>query len=212
MPDQGQVRHERKGMPVYGNHSHRADGNGAFHNTRPMHHPVRHLVTIAALLAASAVMAETTERPWYVGAALGKTQVEDFSSNSVRHDFILGWRLLSFLAVEASYINLGRFEDASAPDPLLLINGFGGALLGFLPINDRVSAIGRFGLHKLDIEHNYEGYEPKLARIVGVGAEWTLRERLAVRLEFQHIAGITDRHANGKYEAIGLIAGVLYHF
>lgn len=177
-----------------------------------MHKPARYLVAIAALLSASAVMAEPPERPWYVGAMLGKTQVEDFSSNSMRYDLILGWQPLSYLTIEASYINLGKYVDASAPDPLLRIDGFGGALLGFLPINDRVKATGRFGLHKLDIEHGFEGYEAKLARILGVGAEWVLQDRLAMRFEFQHIAGITDRHANGKYEAISLIAGVLYRF
>jgi hypothetical protein len=177
-----------------------------------MHKPARYLVAIAALLSASAVMAEYPERPWYIGAALGKTKVEDFSSNSVRHDLILGWQPLSYLAIEASYINLGKYVDASASDPLLRIDGFGGALLGFLPINDRVKATGRLGLHRLDIEHGFEGYEAKLARVVGVGAEWVLQERLAMRFEFQHIADITDRHANGKYEAISLIAGVLYRF
>jgi hypothetical protein len=177
-----------------------------------MHKPARYLVAIAALLSASAVMAEYPERPWYIGATLGKAQVEDFSSNSMRYDLILGWQPLSYLAFEASYINLGKYVDASASDPLLRIDGFGGALLGFLPINNRVRATGRFGLHKLDIEHGFEGYESKLARIVGVGAEWVLQERFALRFELQHIADITDRHANGKFEANSLIAGVLYRF
>jgi len=106
--------------------------------------------------AASAVMAEYPEHPWYIGAALGKSQIEDFSSNSMRYDLILGWQPLSYLAIEASYINLGKYTDASAPDPLLRIDGFGGALLGFLPINDRVKVTGRLGLHRLDIEHGFE--------------------------------------------------------
>jgi hypothetical protein len=177
-----------------------------------MHKPARSLVAIAALLSASAVMAKSPERQWYVGAALGKSQIEDFSSNSMRHDFILGWQPLSYLAIEASYINLGKYVDESAPDPLLRVNGFGGALLGFLPITDRMKAMGRLGLHKLDIEHGFEGYEAKLAGILGVGAEWVLQERLAMRFEFQHIADITDRHANGKYDANSVIAGVLYRY
>ncbi len=177
-----------------------------------MYKTARCLVVIAAFLSASAVMAETPEHPWYVGAALGKAQVEDFSSNSMRYDLILGWQPLSYLAIEASYINLGKYVDASAPDPLLRIDGFGGALLAFLPVNDRVKATGRLGLHRLDIEHGFEGYETKLARILGVGAEWVLQERLAMRFEFQHISGITDRHASGKYDANSLIAGALYRF
>lgn len=150
--------------------------------------------------------------PWYIGAAFGKSQVEDFSSNSVRHDFILGWRPLPNLALEGSYINLGRFDDATAPDPLLLINGFGGAAVGFLPLGQHVELLGRYGLHKLDIEHNYEGYEPALARILGLGVEWSLPERLAVRVEFQAIYGISDRHSLGKYQAVSLIAGLFYRF
>jgi len=203
---------ESRGDPVYGNHPHRTDGKRTFHSANTMHKPARYLVAVAAFLSAPAVMAEYPEHPWYIGAALGKAQIEDFSSNSMRYDLILGWQPLSYLAIEASYINLGKYTDASAPDPLLRIDGFGGALLGFLPINDRVKATGRLGLHRLDIEHGFEGYETKLARILGAGAEWVLQERLAMRFEFQHIADITDRHANGKYEAISLIAGVFYRF
>lgn len=172
----------------------------------------RYLVTFAALLTASAAMAGPPEHPWYVGLVLGKSQVEEFSNNDVRHDFVLGWQPLSYLAVEASYINLGRHEDASAPDPLLLINGFGGAMIGLIPVSERRSLLVRLGLHKLDIERNYEGYEPKLARIVGLGADWKPRDRLIARLELQHIADITDRHANGKYEALSLLAGLYYRF
>ncbi len=170
------------------------------------------VVVLAALLTACAARADLAEHPWYVGVALGKSRVEEFSSNSVRHDFILGWQPLPHLAVEALYINLGRYEDASAPDPLLLINGFGGAVIGLLPVSERRSLLVRLGLQKLDIEHNYEGYEPKLARIVGLGADWMPKDRLIARLEFQHIAGITDRHANGKYEAVSLLAGLYYRF
>jgi hypothetical protein len=177
-----------------------------------MHKSVRYLAAIAAFLTASAVMADSPERPGYVGLALGKSRVEEFSSNSVRHDFILGWQPLSHFAVEASYINLGRYEDASAADPLLLINGFGAAVIGLLPVSERRRLLVRLGLHKLDIEHNYEGCEPKLARIVGLGADWMPNGRLIARLEFQHIAGITDQHASGKYEAISLLAGLYYRF
>jgi hypothetical protein len=149
---------------------------------------------------------------WYVGVALGKAEVEEFRSNSVRHDFILGWRPWRYFGVEGSYINLGRYEDPTAPDPLLLINGFGGAALGLLPLDERRTLLVRYGLHKLDIEHDYEGYEPALARIVGLGADWMLPKQLTARIEFQSIYGITDRHAAGKYQALSLTAGLFYRF
>ena len=149
---------------------------------------------------------------WYVGAALGKSQVEDFSSNSVHHDFIIGWRPWRHVGFEGSYINLGHYENRNAPDPLLLINGFGGAIIGLLPIDSRRLLLARYGLHKLDIEHDYEGYEPALARIVGVGLDWILQEQITGRIELQAIQGITDRHAAGKYQAVSLTAGLFYRF
>ena len=168
--------------------------------------PVLCLTTGLALAA----HANPTGSPWYLGLALGKTQVEDFSSNSVRHDFIVGWKPGRHVGLEGSYINLGRHEDAAAPDPLLRVNGFGGAVLGLLPLNDRSTVLARFGLQKLDIERNYEGHETEPARIIGLGAEWKLADRWTVRGEFQSLYGITDRHAAGKYQALSLTVGLFY--
>jgi len=151
-------------------------------------------------------------RSWYVGGVLGKTQVEAFSSNSVRHDLILGWQPWRYLGFEGSYINLGKFTDRNAPDPMLRINGFGGAALGFLPVHERVTLFARYGLHKLDIETDYEGYEPALARIVGIGTDTRLADHLTARFEIQSIYGITDRHASGKYQALSAMLGLFYLF
>ncbi|MCK7576770.1 MAG: hypothetical protein MZV65_13350 [Chromatiales bacterium] len=66
---------------------------------------------------------------------------------------------------------------------MLRIDGFGGALVGLLPLDDRTALLARLGLHKLDIEEGFEAYEVKLARIVGVGAEWSPAGPLVLRLE-----------------------------
>jgi len=149
---------------------------------------------------------------WYLGAAVGATQIEDYESNSVRHDFIIGWRPWRYLGFEGSYINLGRFKDPGAPDPILRVNGFGGAALGIIPITDRYTILAGYGLHKLDIETGYEGYEPALARIVSLGAETTLTQSVVARIAVQAIYGITDRHAHGKYQAVGGVMGLFYRF
>ncbi|MCK7576771.1 MAG: hypothetical protein MZV65_13355 [Chromatiales bacterium] len=39
-----------------------------------------------------------------LGAAAGKSAVEDYSSDDPRYDLILGWRPFRHLALEASYI------------------------------------------------------------------------------------------------------------
>lgn len=137
---------------------------------------------------------------------------EDYSSNDLRYDLILGWRPFCHLALEASYINLGLYENRSGPDPVLHIDGFGGALLGLLPVGDHTTLLARFGLHKLDTERGFETYEVQLARIYGIGAEWSTDGPLALRLELQGVYGIHDRHANGTYQATSLAAGALYRF
>lgn len=148
----------------------------------------------------------------YLSTAAGKSVVEDYSSTAIRYDLMLGWQPFRYLAVEAGYINLGRHDNPGSPDPVLRIDGFGGALVGLLPVSDRTTLLGRLGLHKLDIEEGFEAYEVKLARIVGVGAEWSATGPLAFRLELQGIYGIHDRHASGTYQAASLTVGALYRF
>jgi len=172
----------------------------------------RWLVLVLAFGAAAPAHGDSGNESWYAGLALGKSQVEDFSNNGLRHDLIIGWRPWRYLGLEGSYINLGKHKDINAPDPVLYVNGFGGAALGFLPINNHQTLFVRYGLHKLDIEHDYEGYEPALSRIVGFGCDWMLPRRLMGRVEVQSIYGITDKHAHGKYQAVSLVAGLFYRF
>ena len=172
----------------------------------------RWLVLVLTFGAAAPVHGDSGNDSWYAGLALGKSQVEDFSNNSLRHDLIIGWRPWRYLGVEGSYINLGKHKNIVAPDPVLNINGFGGAALGFLPIDNRQTLFVRYGLHKLDIEQDFEGYEPALSRIVGFGSDWALPGQLMARVEVQSIYGITDRHARGKYQAVSLMAGLFYRF
>jgi len=149
---------------------------------------------------------------WYAGLALGTSQVEDFDSHSIRHDFILGVRWNRYFGMEGSYINLGKHENAEAPDPVLRINGFGGAAIAHWPFDDHQELLLRYGLHKLDIERGFEGYEPALSRIVGLGYEHDGPEHIAWRLELQGIYGLYDRHASGKYQAVSLVAAGFYRF
>jgi|MudIll2142460700_1097286.scaffolds.fasta_scaffold00149_5 hypothetical protein len=168
------------------------------------------LVIIATLTAAA--RADDDPTGLYLAAAAGKAMVEDYSTNDLCYDLFLGWRPFRHFALEAGYINLGLHENPSGPDPVLRIDGWGGAVLGLLPLDDRTTLLARFGLHKLDTEHGFEAYEVKLASIYGVGAEWSTEGPLALRLELQGIYGIHDRHANGTYQAASLTVGALYRF
>lgn len=160
----------------------------------------------------AAVHADEGSTGLYLGAAAGKSVVEDYSSNDLRYDLILGWRPFRHLALEASYINLGKHENPSGPDSVLRIDGFGGALVGLLPLDDHTKFLARLGLHKLDTEHGFEAYEVQLAKIIGVGAEWSATGPLAFRLELQGIYDIHDRHAAGTYQAASMTVGTVYRF
>ena len=172
----------------------------------------RWLVLALAFGVAVPVHGDSGGKSWYAGVALGKSRIEDFSTNSMRHDIILGWRPWRYFGLEGSYINLGKHKNIAAPDPILRVDGFGGSVLGFLPIDNHQALFIRYGLHKLDIETGFEGYEPALSRVVGFGSDWALPRQLMARVEVQSIYGITDRHAHGKYQAVSLVAGLFYHF
>ena len=172
------------------------------------------LLGVLAVFAALTTTAGADDDPTglYFFAAAGKAVVEDYGSNDLRYDLMLGWRPFRYVALEAGYTNLGLHKNPSGPDPVLRIDGFGGAVPGLLPLDDHTPLPAPLGLHKLDTEHGFEAYEVQLASIVGVGAEWSTGGPVAVRLEAQGLYGIHDRHANGTYQAASLNVGALYRF
>jgi opacity protein-like surface antigen len=213
-----------------------------------------------AILSMIAVTASAQERGFYVGAELGQSTIDSdkrgldnslvaaFDSlglsvlnatSSVNEDaftygLILGYQVLPYLAIEASYIDAGAFEykargtvtdgissvdarldlDGSAKGPTL-------SALGILPIGPW-SAYGRIGVFFADVDYDVTlsaggdsaSLEPSSSSenfLWGVGAgysngEWT------TRIEYQQINDLGDNDVAGKADAARIVLGAVHRF
>lgn len=217
----------------------------------------------AALLAACATTPALAadERGFYIGADLGEGSVDidraalddlvadilgDFglgisgassevSESAFTYGLILGYQILPYLAVEASYVDLGDFEykargtltDGETPvDGSLAIQpsakGPTLSALGILPFGGGWNVFGRVGAFFADVDYEVvasaEGVSESQSRseseqnfMWGVGGgyragPWTLR------LEYQQIMDLGDEDAIGETDANRIVLGAIYQF
>ncbi|WP_300749938.1 OmpA family protein [Janthinobacterium sp.] len=187
-------------------------------------------VMAGALLAAQAAQAQDNtfinpdwaNSAWYLGAGVGQSRatideprlraslaangetVTGFSKDQrdTGYKLFVGRQLNSYLAVEAGYFDLGKFDFKSTTSGNGVLNGetgFRGVnldLLGQLPLSQRLSLLGRVGMHytKTNTEFsgnrllgsaNTQASERKLNAKLGLGLEYKFSEALALRGEVE---------------------------
>ncbi len=99
------------------------------------------LAGIIALLAQPAVAADNG---FYLGASVGQSGIEisdiddmDFSGGDTAYKLFVGYRILTFLAVEGSYVDFGAPDDnlgANLGTVEADVNGFDAFAMGMLPL------------------------------------------------------------------------------
>ena len=109
-------------------------------------HRVGVLIALAAALAVLAVPASASDNGFYLGASFGQSEIKiedlvedggtvDFSASDTAYKVFAGFRFLTFLAVEGSYVDLGSPEDEIADGTLRAdITGYDAYAVGFLPL------------------------------------------------------------------------------
>lgn len=165
-----------------------------------------------------AVNPEWADSAWYVGAGIGRAQASvdeerltrslmAGGANSVlirsderdtAYQVFLGRQLSKNFALEGGYFDLGQFGFNATALPATTLNGqvgFRGVnldLLAQLPLSQRFSVYGRFGMQYAKASAHFSGNrlfgvtdpersERKLNPKVGLGLEYKLTEALAVR-------------------------------
>lgn len=157
------------------------------------------------------------------------------SEDGFSYGLILGYQFLPYLAVEASYVDVGRLEyrargtvsdgistaegrygmDAEAKGPTL-------SALGILPFADYWSVYGRLGVFFADVKYEQSltidgasgsasdsSSSENLFWGVGAGytqASWTLR------LEYQQYMDLGDEDVAGEADASRITIGAIYSF
>jgi len=187
-------------------------------------------VMAGALLAAQAAQAQDNtfinpdwaSSAWYIGAGVGQSRatideprlraslaangetVTGFSKDQrdTGYKLFVGRQLNQYLAVEAGYFDLGKFDFKSTTSGNGVLNGEAGFrgvnldLVGQLPLSQRLSLLGRVGMHysKTNTEFsgnrllgsaNTQASERKLNAKLGLGLEYKFSEALALRGEVE---------------------------
>ena len=187
-------------------------------------------VMTASLLAAQAAQAQDNtfinpdwaNSAWYIGAGVGQSRatideprlraslaangetVTGFTKDQrdTGYKLFVGRQLNQYVAVEAGYFDLGKFDFQSTTSGNGVLNGqaaFRGVnldLLGQLPLSQRLSLLGRVGMHYTKTNTEFSGNrllgstnthasERKLNAKLGLGLEYKFSEALALRGEVE---------------------------
>ncbi|OEZ89144.1 outer membrane protein A precursor [Janthinobacterium sp. HH106] len=159
---------------------------------------------------------------WYIGAGAGQSRatideprlraslaangetVTGFSKDQrdTGYKLFVGRQLNQYFALEAGYFDLGKFDFKSTTSGNGVLNGqavFRGVnldLLGQLPLSQRLSLLGRVGMHYTKANTEFSGNrllgstnthasERKLNAKLGLGLEYKFSEALALRGEVE---------------------------
>jgi opacity protein-like surface antigen len=201
------------------------------------------------------------ERGFYIGADLGQGSVDidraalddsisdilgdigigisgassEVSESAFTWGLIAGYQILPYLAVEASYVDLGEAEykvRGTLTDGVTSVDGSvsikpsakGPTLsaLGILPFSSGFNVFGRVGVFFADVEYDVSATTGEVSDsrtpsqseenfMWGVGAgyragQWT------TRLEYQQIMDLGDEDAIGESDADRIVLGAIYQF
>ena len=182
-----------------------------------------------AMLAAQAAPADETfinpewaNSAWYIGAGIGQSRatidqqrltrslgaggasVTAFSTDErdTGYKLFVGRQLNRYLAMEAGYFDLGKFNFRSTTSDNGTLNGEAGFrgvnldLLAQLPLTERLSLLGRAGANYAKTSTHFSGNrlnavtganasERKLNAKAGLGLEYKFSEALALRGELE---------------------------
>lgn len=222
---------------------------------------IRTLLGVTTALLLTSVSSFAQDRGFYVGADVGQGSVDsdkrgldnslvaafdqfgvtvldgssEVSEDGFTWGLILGYQIFPFLAVEASYMDFGKFEykargtltdGVTTTDGAFRLNASGKgptvSALGILPFANTWSVYGRVGVAFADVDyqaHLTVGNESaSLSQssssesfLWGVGLGYT-SSQWTTRIEYQQINDVGDDDIAGKADASRIVLGAIYHF
>ena len=122
----------------------------------------RYILCLVAILAVAAIPAAAADNGLYVGASIGGSSIKvsefdeelgelNFSGGDFAYKLFAGYRFMSFLGVEAGYVDLGSPNDSVGDDinARIGVDGWDAFAVGFLPIGP-VDVFAKLGLVSWD--------------------------------------------------------------
>jgi outer membrane protein OmpA-like peptidoglycan-associated protein len=170
---------------------------------------------IALALASGPLLAGN----FFVGTTLGEVEINDYELESVSTDLddsdfgyrlFAGWRFNRYLAVGASYVDLGELQASgdSIDEPnftdTIEADAMEAWVAAFLPIGDRFSLFGTVGAFNWDQEVTYaddngtfNGSTDGTDMTYGVGANYAVTRRIGVHAAYSWYPDVGDLDETG---------------
>lgn len=212
---------------------------------------MRHIIRISLLGAALACSALPAQAQWYVGASVGQSKAsfrgtsqadqlldlgfEDAATTlddkDTAHRLYGGYRLHRHLAVELTYVDLGKSSIHSTVVPTGLLDasvrtsGAELSAVGLWPLADRFTLFARAGtlaartrasyssggsVRLIEGERNQTKRSTKL--MYGAGATYDFTPNLGMRVEWSHYDKLGNDLTGGEFNARVLSAGIQWRF
>lgn len=126
---------------------------------------------------------------WYAGAGVGQAEYDGLSDEGTSMKLFLGYSFSPNGAFEFAYVDTGEGEeDTPFGDFEVSTDGFEISAVGFLPVNQSVSFLGRLGLYNWDAEAELggaSGSDSGTDLTYGFGVQFELSKAAALRGEYQ---------------------------
>jgi OmpA-OmpF porin, OOP family len=205
----------------------------------------------AAITTTVLLLSAPTSAQWYLGANAGSSKISfnnaaqadpfidlgfdsatttsDTSGTGVR--LFGGYQLHKYLALEAAYVDLGKFGfrtdvmPAGALNGNMKISGLELAAIGTLPINERFGVFARAGAFSSETKTSYSGSgsvevltgaETQKKRRTqvsyGAGATFNVSKNISVRGEWSRYTKLGDALTGGQTDANLYSIGLVYRF
>lgn len=206
---------------------------------------------VAAIALSGLVVAAPSYAQWYVGASVGKSDIT--FNNAAQSDQFLdlgftnpstvsntkdtgyrafgGYQLHKYIAIEAAYVDLGRFSFRTDVTPRgslsgsTRIDGFELSALGTLPIGDRFGLFARVGALAGQTKTSYTGSgsietliggdsqrRRSTELVYGAGAMYHINQNLSVRGEWSRYDKLGSVLTGGRTNANLYSLGLVYRF
>ena len=206
---------------------------------------------VAAIALSGLVGAAPSYAQWYVGASVGKSDIT--FNNAAQSDQFLdlgftnpstvsntkdtgyrafgGYQLHKYIAIEAAYVDLGRFSFRTDVTPKgslsgsTRIDGFELSALGTVPIGDRFGLFARVGALAGQTKTSYTGSgsietliggDSQRRRgtelVYGAGAMYHINQNLSVRGEWSRYDKLGSVLTGGRTNANLYSLGLVYRF
>ena len=156
-------------------------------------------VVLTALIALLALPAVAADNGFYLGASAGQSGIEisdiddmDFSGGDTAYKLFVGYRILTFFAVEGSYVDFGSADDNLGGDLGTVeadASGFDAFAMGMLPLGIAdifvkagvIAWDAEIAARSIDASESDSGTDPAY----GIGVQFRIRS-FAIRGEVEY--------------------------